>query len=125
MVGITDVDVVKTNIFDDEPTVGIRVFVSRDFDMNRAEDCILYLTPYDLDGYVSLSEYASELDNASMPEKVYVSIVGTYEENPYCSGGDILVSMEDYHKLYSAFSITDENFYFERIGTVYKKEENE
>lgn len=125
VVGITDVDAVKTNIFDDEPTVGIRVFVSRDFDMNRAEDCILYLTPYDLDGYVSLSEYASELGNASMPEKVYVSIVGTYEENPYCSGGDILVSMEDYHKLYSAFSITDENFYFERIGTVYKKEENE
>ena len=121
VVGITDVDAVKTNIFDDEPTVGIRVFVSRDFDMNRAEDCILYLTPYDLDGYVSLSEYASELGNASMPEKVYVSIVGTYEENPYCSGGDILVSMEDYHKLYSAFSITDENFYFERVGRIEKR----
>ena len=123
VVGITDMSAVKTHIFHDEPVMGIRVFVSRDFDMSEVENGIIYLTPYDKDGYVSLSESTSMLGNASLPEKSYVHIVGTYEENPYCSGNDMLVSIEDYHKLYSEISITDENFYFERIGAIYTKKE--
>ena len=54
-------------------------------------------------------------------ELEYVVVIGTYEDNEYCSGDDILIRMEDYHKLYSDFSITDETFYFERIGTIVKK----
>ena len=125
VVGISDMSAVKTNVFHDEPVNGICVFVSKDFDMSQTNNRIIYLTPYDLNGYISLSKDAHMLGNASLPEKAYVRIIGTYEENEYCSGNDLLVSMEDYHKLYSAFSITDENFYFERIGKVYKKEENE
>ena len=49
--------------------------------------------------------------------------VGVYEENEYCSGNDLLVCMEDYHRLYSEFSIMDESFFFERIGAVYTKNE--
>ena len=124
VVGITDMSAVKTHIFHDEPVMGIRVFVSRYFDMSEVENGIIYLTPYDKDGYVSLSESTSMLGNASLPEKAYVHIIGTYEENDYCSGNDMLVCMEDYHRLYSEFSVTDENFYFERIGAVYKKEES-
>ncbi|MBQ3490249.1 MAG: ABC transporter permease [Clostridia bacterium] len=123
VVGITDMSAVKTNLFNDVLVNGICVFVSKDFDMSQTNNGIIYLTPYDLNGYVSLSKDAHMLGNASLPEKAYVHIVGTYEENPYCSGSDMLVSMEDYHKLYSEFSITDENFYFERIGSVYPKEE--
>ena len=123
VVGITDMSAVKTHIFHDEPVMGIRVFVSRDFDMSEVENGIIYLTPYDKNGYVSLSESSSMLGNASLPEKAYVHIIGTYEENDYCSGNDMLVCMEDYHRLYSEFSITDESFFFERIGEIYKKED--
>ncbi len=123
VVGITDISAVKINVFYDEPVMGICVFVSNDFDMSEVENGILYLTPYDKDGYVSLSNGSSMLGNASLPEKAYVHIVGIYEENEYCSGNDLLVSIEDYHKLYSEISITDEHFHFERVGEIYKREE--
>jgi len=121
VVGITDISAVKTNLFHDVPVHGICVFVSKDFDTSQTNNGVIYLTPYDWNGYVSLSKDAHTLGNASLPEKAYVHIIGAYEENPYCSGSDMLVSMEDYNKLYSAFSVTDENFYFERIGSVYEK----
>ena len=55
-------------------------------------------------------------------ERVLLFIKGTYKPNKYCSGTDILMSLDDYHKLYSEFSVTDENFYFKRINEVVKKE---
>ena len=49
-------------------------------------------------------------------------MIGTFEENKYCKGADILIRMEDYHRLFRKFSITDEEFFFERIGKIVKKE---
>ncbi len=46
----------------------------------------------------------------------FLYIAGTYAENPYFSGNDILVSMEEYHKIYENFSVTDDDFYFERMA---------
>ncbi len=120
IVGITDISAVKTTVLDDAYT-GIRVFVSENFDMSEIEGNRVFLTPYDKDGYVSLKKYASGIGNAILPPNTSVRIVGTYEKNEYCSGNDMLVCMEDYHKLYSEFSITDENFYFQRVGEIYER----
>ncbi|MBR6745610.1 MAG: ABC transporter permease [Clostridia bacterium] len=122
VVGITDMSAVKTTVWD-ESFSGIRVFVSEDFDMGAMESNRIFLTPYDQNGYVSLKKDSSSLGDASLPKNTSVRIVGVYEENEYCSGNDLLVCMEDYHRLYSEFSITDESFFFERIGTVYTKNE--
>ena len=123
VVGVTDMSAIKTTVWD-EGFSGIRVFVSEDFDMSEMEGNRVFLTPYDKNGYVSLQKDSAVLGDASLPKNTSVRIVGVYEENEYCLGNDMLVCMEDYHKLYSEFSITDENFYFERIGAVYKKEES-
>ncbi len=122
VVGITDMNAVKTTVWD-ESFSGIRVFVSEDFDMSEIEGNRVFLTPYDQNGYVSLQKDSAVLGDASLPKNTPVRIVGVYEENEYCSGNDLLVCMEDYHRLYSEFSITDESFFFERIGAVYTKNE--
>ena len=122
VVGITDIGAVKTTVWD-ESFSGIRVFVSEDFDMDAMESNRIFLTPYDQNGYVSLKKDSSSLGDASLSKNTSVRIVGVYEENEYCSGNDMLVCMEDYHRLYSEFSITDESFFFERIGAVYTKNE--
>ena len=89
--------------------------------MSEMEGNLVFLTPYDKNGYVSLQKDSAVLGDASLPKNTSVRIVGVYEENEYCSGNDMLVCMEDYHKLYSEFSITDENFYFERVGRIEKR----
>lgn len=122
VVGITDMSAVRTTVWDEDFS-GIRVFVSEDFDMSEIEGNRVFLTPYDYNGYVSLKKDSSALGDASLPKNTSVRIVGTYAKNEYCSGNDLLVSMDDYHKIYSEFSVTDENFYFERVGAVYKKED--
>ena len=122
VVGVTDMSAIETTVWD-ESFSGIRVFVSEDFDMSEMEGNLVFLTPYDKNGYVSLQKDSAVLGDASLPKNTFVRIVGTYEGNEYCSGNDMLVCMEDYHKLYSAFSITDENFYFERVGEIYKRED--
>ncbi|MBQ8497020.1 MAG: ABC transporter permease [Clostridia bacterium] len=119
VIGITDMNVVKTSVFDDMTDTYedfICVFVSEDFDMREVQNHRIFLTSYEKDGYVSLIKESVGLGNASTSETTQVIIVGTYEENEYCSGNDMLVCMEDYHRLYSEFSITDESFRFERIG---------
>jgi len=122
VVGITDMSAVKTTVWD-ESFSDIRVFVSEDFDMGAMESNRIFLTPFDQNGYVSLNKDSSALGDASVPKNTPVRIVGTYAKNEYCSGNDLLVCMEDYHRLYSEFSITDESFFFERIGAVYAKNE--
>ncbi len=42
-------------------------------------------------------------------------VVGTYEDNEYFSGNDILLSMTDYNTIYRYFSVTDDEFYFDRM----------
>ena len=127
IVGITDMDAVKTSAWDDITDTYedfICVYVSKDFDMSEVLNHSIFLTPYEKDSYVSLIKESIGLGNATAAETTQVIIVGTYEENNYCSGNDMLVCMEDYHQLYCEFSITDEKFRFERIGMVYTKEES-
>lgn len=127
IVGITDMDAVKTSAWDDITDTYedfICVYVSKDFDMSEVLNHSIFLTPYEKDSYVSLIKESIGLGNATAAETTQVIIVGTYEENNYCSGNDMLVCMEDYHQLYCEFSITDENFRFERIGMVYTKGES-
>ena len=50
-------------------------------------------------------------------------IVGTYKDNEYCSGTDILVSLDDYHLFFSKSSVTDEEHHFKRIHEIFQKEE--
>lgn len=127
IVGITDMAAVKTSAWDDITDTYedfICVYVSKDFDMSEVQNHSIFLTPYEKDSYVSLIKESIGLGNATAAETTQVIIVGTYEENNYCSGNDMLVCMEDYHQLYCEFSITDENFRFERIGMVYTKGES-
>ncbi len=42
-------------------------------------------------------------------------IAGTYEENEYFSGNDVLISLEHYYKVRTWFSVTNDEFYFERM----------
>ena len=80
---------------------------------------ILVLTSDGKNSFVYLAgQRLSETDSV---RSKYVVVIGTYEDNEYCSGDDVLIRMEDYHQIFLKFSITDESFYFERIGTVVKK----
>lgn len=129
VVGLTDLGVVETSISYEEVMAlpnyhegFVYAYVSKnspyipDAEKGRT---ILFLASDGLNSYVRLSgqQLAEEVGISSK----MLLIIGTYEENEYCSDGDILVRMEDYHKIYSEFSITDEEFYFERIGTIMKK----
>ena len=60
-----------------------------------------------------------------IPQSTWIVVAGTYEDNEYCSSSDILIRMEDYYRLYSELSVTDDDFRFERIGEIVKKETGE
>ncbi len=129
VVGITDLSLVPTSVTMEEIKARedyyedfVYVFVSEDFDLSTADRGIIYLTNYSMDGYVSISSVAQNITGAQIPSQNYVKIVGTYAENPFCSGSDMLVCMEDYDELYHQFSITDQDFYFERIGEIIERE---
>lgn len=74
------------------------------------------------DAFVRIDGQNIESAESLSQTKVY--IIGTYKDTEYCSGSDILLRMEDYHRLYSEHSVTTDAFYFERIGAVYIKEES-
>ncbi|MBQ9747740.1 MAG: hypothetical protein IJV98_03045 [Clostridia bacterium] len=130
IVGITDIGEIDTSMtYEDIQSLPnyqdtwIYAFVSKnspyipDAEKGRT---ILYITGDDQNSYVRMNHH--QLAGEGGMSAAYLVIVGTYEENPYCSDEDILIMMEDYHILYSEFSIMDENFYFERIGEIYAKE---
>ena len=74
------------------------------------------------DAFVRIDGQNIESAESLSQTKIY--IIGTYKDNDYCSENDILLRMEDYHRLYSEHSVTTDAFYFERIGSVYIKEES-
>lgn len=130
VVGITDIGEIRTSMtLEDIQALPnyqenrIYAFISKnspyipDAEKGRT---ILYLTGDGQNSYVRMNH--QQLAEEGGMSTTYIVIVGTYEENPYCSDGDILIMMDDYHKLYSEFSVMDENFYFERIGEIYTKE---
>lgn len=129
MVGLTDIGAVKTSISYEEVMALpnyfegiIYAYVSKDSPYVPDEETgrrILVLTSDGKNSFVYLAgQRLSETDSV---RSKYVVVIGTYEDNEYCSGDDVLIRMEDYHQIFLKFSITDESFYFERIGTVVKK----
>jgi|GEM_PF-1687472 hypothetical protein len=126
VVGISDIGSVKTSISFDEVQAlpnyyedFVYAFVSEEVGF-EGERKIIHLGAHDREDYRIVT--ASGIMDAYLPRNTAVIVVGTYEENEYCSGTDILVRLEDYQRLYSALSVTDGDFYFERIDTVLKKE---
>lgn len=100
-------------------------YVSEDADisefMQYSDVPCLYLSSVQKGAFVRIGN--GKVDESLLAgERVLLFIKGTYKPNKYCSGTDILMSLDDYHKLYSEFSVTDENFYFKRINEVVKKE---
>ncbi|MBQ8496540.1 MAG: hypothetical protein IJ489_03685 [Clostridia bacterium] len=73
------------------------------------------------DAFVRIDGQNIESAESLSQTKIY--IIGTYKDTEYCSESDILLRMDDYHRLYSEHSVTTDTFYFERIGAVYTKEE--
>ena len=133
VVGLSDIDLANTSIRADEIssvpnyyTGFVYGFVSKDSpyadEIERNGKQVLFVTAEAKDSYVLMS--GTTLDETTMISAGMIVLIGTYEENPYCSGGDILIGLGDYHRLYSAFSVAEGSFCFERIGTVYKKEES-
>lgn len=99
----------------------VYAYVSEDFDMSKLERNFLFITPCLEDDYINLSVFGME--QAFVSRTCYVIIVGTYGENVYCGDGDILISLYDFHRLYGTLGITDDDFRFERIHTIIKKED--
>ncbi len=89
-------------------------------------ETILFLTSRAKDSFALLQDQV--LADTSAIVSTYIKVIGTYEENPYYSGDDILILMDDFHSVYREMSILedipgDETIMrFERIHTVIKKE---
>ena len=94
----------------------IRLYVSEDFCYR--DEGSLFLCRFNA-GDTFFNDVSYTRFMPSMPCRSYrVVIAGTYEKNEFCSGNEVLVSMEDYHKLYSLISLTDPDYHFHRIGEV-------
>jgi hypothetical protein len=133
VVGLSDIDLAGTSVRPDEiPLIPnyyegfVYGFVSKDSpyadEIERNGKQVLFVAAEAKDSYVLMS--GATLDETTMIASGMIVLIGTYEENPYCSDSDILIGLGDYHRLYSAFSVAEGSFCFERIGTVYKKEES-
>ncbi len=137
LVGITDMDHIPTSIRYEEIQYlskyhegYIYAFVSEDSpylpDSEKGES-VIFLTGCAKDSFVLLQDQV--LADTSAIVSTYIKIIGTYEENPYYSGDDILVMMDDFHTVYREMSIMedipgDETIMrFERIHTIIQKEE--
>ncbi len=121
VIGLTDMEAAGIKLRKEEVSPAhqqswegcISIYVSESYDRSDFEKLLerelLYFSPWDNGEMVKLCAYYRGL------KFTRGVIVGTYEENEYFSGTDILVSMEDYQKLYQEFSVTNEDFYFERM----------
>ena len=133
VVGLSDIDLAGTSVRADEISSipnyyggFVYGFVSKDSpyadEIEKNGKQVLFVAAEAKDSYVLMS--GATLDETTMIASEMIVLIGTYEENTYCSDGDILISLEGYHRLYSAFSVAEGSFCFERIGAVYKKEES-
>lgn len=78
----------------------VYAFVSEEVGF-EGERKIIHLGAHDREDYRIVT--ASGIMDAYLPRNTAVIVVGTYEENEYCSGTDILVRLEDYKDLQRAF----------------------
>lgn len=125
VIGITDITWISTSISFEE------VIESPNYSENIIYAYVGKETGYQIGDRINLGAFDKDeytlltnggLDSTHIPKNETVLVIGTFEENKYCKGADILIRMEDYHRLFRKFSITDEEFFFERIGKIVKKE---
>ncbi len=119
IIGVDDVETLGIQVHEEyevNTEYFIPVYVSASYDRSRLKNNMFLVKSYGKDDYVTIYRYSdmgiSEAKN-SHTQTLYIA--GTYAENIYFSGNDILVSMEDYYKIQRHFSVTDEEFYFERM----------
>ncbi len=122
IVGVTDLSVFDLNVKNELPESFIAVYVNEN--SPYAGESSLFLSEDDFGDYISLSLYEAKIspDGGRLGQLQRYYIAGTYKDNAYCSGNDILVSMDDYHRIYSDISVTDRDRHFERVGAVYPRE---
>jgi len=122
IVGVTDLSVFELTETKEFPENFVRIYVNEN--SPYADEESLFFSADDFGDYVSVLLYEAGIlsDGGRLGQVKRYYIAGTYKENEYCSGDDILVSMEDYHKIYSDISVTDHINHFQRIGAVWEKE---
>lgn len=123
VVGVSDLSVIELNTLREYPYEVIGFYVSENSPYANEE--AIFMSTRDRNMYTQI--YVSGFDAAITPNKMPPStarytILGTYKDNDYCSGTDILISLENYHKLYANISVTETDKCFKRIHEIYMKE---
>ncbi len=115
LIGITDLSAFLPHDGEESVTSGvIRLYVSESF-LYRDERALFLCRFNSGDTFFNDISY-TRLMQGIWPTTYRVLIAGTYEENEFFSGNDVLVHMDDYHALYQNISITDSEYYFTRIS---------
>ena len=122
VIGVSDLSVFDLTVKRDVPKGVSALYVSESSPYTDEES--IFLSESDLGDYVSVHLLEAKISTSKVTSSGVYYIAGTYRDNAYCSGDDILVSMEDYHKIYAGCSITDEENHFKRITDLYTKEES-
>ncbi len=119
--GFSDFDALGIKVTEEQETREhwISVYVSESFDRSRVDTKNFnrfFIKQYGKEDYINLyATYDPGIREGTNQDGVALFIAGTYADNDYVSGNDLLVSLEDYHKIRQEFSVTDEEFYFERM----------
>ncbi len=118
IIGLTDREAlgIKTNtLYEVNTEYFVAAYVSEDFDFSGFERNLLYILSEDEGTHKSIFPGALEIIESHDASGALLVIAGIYEPNEYFSGNDILMTMEEYHSVMAHFSITDEDFCFERM----------
>ena len=123
-IGISDMSYFElTDLYDDIPENAICCYVSEDSPFVDEE--IIFVFRYNVGDCIYNDMNASEISKAFYLHDISFAITGTYKPNEYVSGNDVIMSLEDYYRIFAKLSITDDEHYFKRIGEIYIKEETE
>lgn len=123
-IGISDMSYFElTDLYDDIPENAICCYVSEDSPFVDEE--IIFVFRYNVGDCIYNDMYASEISKAFYLHDISFAITGTYKPNEYVAGNDVIMSLEDYYRIFAKLSITDDEHYFKRIGEIYIKEETE
>ncbi len=123
VIGVSDLSLFELNTIREYPYEIVGLYVSENSPYANEE--AIYLSSRNRNEYVQINlsgMNAVLAPNNRPPATSRYEIVGTYKDNEYCSGSDILVSLENYYKLYSYLSVTEEEECFKRIYEINLKE---
>lgn len=123
VIGVSNLSLFELNTIREYPYEIVGLYVSENSPYANEE--AIYLSSRNRNEYVQINNTGMNAvlaPNKRPPAMSRYEIVGTYKDNEYCSGNDILVSLENYHKLYSHLSVTEEEECFKRIHEINLKE---